>query len=80
MYQPAIFAAPRSYEDEDTNSYVDTYEKAELNASVYYTERFFKSRISIYKSRSWLAEKQQKHEEKRQLQRVTSFSQRNIRF
>ena len=45
-----------------TNSYIDTSEKAELTASNNHIERFSKSGIPLYKSRTRLAEKQKVEE------------------
>ena len=41
----------------NTNSYMNTIKKVELTASVHHIERFSKSGIPIYNSRTRLAEK-----------------------
>ena len=83
MYLFAKFGGHNSYENEDINSYVNSYmttsEKARLTASICILWRFQNQeyQFTIPKSRTWLAEKEQQKEEKDhwQLQSVMNFRQ-----
>ena len=78
MFLLAKFGGHSSYENGNINycisSYMDTSQKAELTASICYTENSQnkKHRFTILKSRTWLEEKQKLGQEL-QLQSVMLF-------